>query len=724
MPDSTRGGDGREVVERDVTSVPPAGDAAVAERYRLLLDLSPDAMAVHQDWKIVYVNSAALDFARVSSPHELLGHPITDFVHPDEIPRMIERLVGIGDETGATTSPEEMTMLDAAGVPRPMEVTSVRTLWLDEPAYLVILRDVISRKAIRSAAAEPAPAPLLDRLRILLGGLIQPVLVVGEDGGIELANPAAETMFGPRCAPGESIADLPLRFVDGESPVTHCLESRSAVTDATAEITTQAGRRWLSCSCRLIEDADAHPIAVVSFVDVTERYRERTRLAWDAVHDPLTQLYNRAGILDRLDAQIAELSADGDPACVTIYYIDLDSFQLVNDSLGHAVGDEVLHTVARRLAAVTPESGAVGRIGGDEFVLVAKHSTEDSASDIDRQIDAVRTAIDQPVPVSIRAQPLTIRASIGVATLDKGDTATPTDLLRDADIALGEARKASRVPYVHFRVQHREQLQRRQRIEEELRRALDSDTGQLEIHYQPIVSTASGALVALEALLRWNHPELGPISPTEFIPLAERSTLIDALGAHVLETASAEVGAIAELRPVMLSVNVSRRELDHGDFLDRLRRVVTRGPRPAESLCLEITESAIAPIDRDLLDLLAGIRALGVRISLDDFGTGASTLSELYRMPVEIMKTAKGFVDALREGPNARRILSGIVGVAHSVGVRVVAEGIETAEQAGIIAEVGCDYGQGFHYGRPLPLGEIMADGPLIATGPLVSEQT
>ena len=167
------------------------------------------------------------------------------------------------------------------------------------------------------------------------------------------------------------------------------------------------------------------------------------------------------------------------------------------------------------------------------------------------------------------------------------------DLLRDADIALGEARKASRVPYMHFRVQHREQLQRRQRIEEELRRALDSDTGQLEIHYQPIVSTASGALVALEALLRWNHPELGPISPTEFIPLAERSTLIDALGAHVLETASAEVGAIAELRPVMLSVNVSRRELDHGDFLDRLRRVVTRGPRPAESLCLEITLSLI-----------------------------------------------------------------------------------------------------------------------------------
>ncbi|WP_247602310.1 sensor domain-containing protein [Gordonia rubripertincta] len=786
-----------------------SSDAAVAERYRLLLELSPDAIAVHQDGLIVYVNSAALDFARLTDRDEMLGRPITDFVHPDELPHMIERIVSMGDEAGAATYPEEVVMVDAHGVSRPMEVTSVRTVWHDKPAYQVILRDITAQKAIDAAlrrqaalldhvsnaviavdtsmtvrswnpaaeqlygitagdavgrelgsvaggnldvqaavalggtvdqlhrradndrtflahisvtsmddgfliVAEPTRRPLIERLGTILAALHQAVIVVRADGGIELANPAAATMLGPQAVPGSFVHDLPLDFVDGESPIVRCLRTRTAVTDATATINTPGGERWLSCSCRPIDDDTSEAVVLVSFADITERYRERTRLAWDAVHDPLTRLYNRAGILKELESHMDALG-DHDTDCVAIYYIDLDNFKLVNDSLGHAVGDEVLHTVAQRLAGATPGKGAVGRIGGDEFVLVTTHPKADTTAEIDRQIESIRAAIRPPVSVTDRSEPLTVRVSIGVATVAAGDRSTPADLLRDADIALYQARKASREPYVRFRTHHREELQRRQRIEEELRRALASDPSQLEIHYQPIVSTESGTLVALEALLRWNHPDLGAIPPAEFIPLAEQSTLIDKVGTHVLATACAEVAGAPQLRQVMLCVNASRRELTNEEFLRRLRDTCSQTGMNPRSLCLEITESALAPLESGLLNLLVDIRALGISISLDDFGTGASSLSELYRLPVGILKTAKAFVDALGENPNARTILAGIVDVAHAVGVRVIAEGVETADQAATIAAVGCDLAQGFHYGRPMPLAEILTGSPAIS---------
>lgn len=786
-----------------------SSDAAVAERYRLLLELSPDAIAVHQDGIVVYVNSAALDFARVTDRGEMLGRPITDFVHPDELPNMIERIVGMGDEAGASTYPEEVVMVDAHGVSRPMEVTSVRTVWHDKPAYQVILRDITAQKAVEAAlrrqaalldhvsnaviavdreltvrswnpaaeqmyglsageavgrdldsvtggnldvqaavalggtvdqlhrradndrtflahisvtsmddgfliVAEPTRRPLIERLGTILAALHQAVIVVREDGGIELANPAAATMLGPQSVPGSFVHDLPLDFIDGESPIVRCLRTGTAVTDATATINTPGGERWLSCSCRPIDDDTSDAVALVSFADITARYRERTRLVWDAVHDSLTQLYNRAGILKELEAHMDALD-EHETGCVAIYYIDLDNFKLVNDSLGHAVGDEVLHIVAQRLAGATPPDGAVGRIGGDEFVLVTTHTKESMPAEIDRQIESVRAAIRPPVNVSIRSEPLTVRVSIGVATVAAGDRYTPADLLRDADIALYQARKASREPYVQFRTHHREELQRRQRIEEELRRALDTDPSQLEIHYQPIVSADSGTLVALEALLRWTHPDLGSVPPTEFIPLAEQSTLIDKVGAHVLATACAEVAATPQLRQVMLCVNASRRELTNGEFLRRLSETCEQTGMDPHSLCLEITESALTPLDGGLLALLRDIRALGIQISLDDFGTGASSLSELYRLPVGILKTAKAFVDALEEHPSARTILSGIVDVAHAMGVRVTAEGVETATQATTVADVGCDLAQGYHFGRPKPLVEILAADPASA---------
>ncbi|WP_152467752.1 sensor domain-containing protein [Gordonia terrae] len=795
------------------------GDAAVAERHRLLLELSPDAIAVHRDGLIVYVNSAALAFARIDDREAMLGRPIAEFVHPEELPRMVERIAAMSDAPGAATKPEEVVMVDAHGVSRPMEVISVRTVWHDSPAYQVILRDVSAHKAVESAlrrhaillehvsnavvavddqltvlswnpaaermygrraseaigrnlddvvgvhvdlqtavslgravdqhhrrhdngrsfptrtsvttmddgflvVVEPTHRSFVERLGVVLDALHQAVIVVREDGDIELANPAAATLLGQEAVPGSGIGELKLEFAEGESPITQCLRTREPVTNTTAKVTTSVGARWLSCSCRPIPDDGTDVVVLVSFVDVTDDFRERTDLAWGPVRDPLTGLYNRSGIIRELESHMAGLDAENedDSCCVAIFYIDLDNFKLVNDSLGHAVGDEVLHTIAERLALITPDCAAVGRLGGDEFVLVSTLGTACSADEIEAQIDKIRGTVDEPVTVTSRSEPLTVRASIGVATVNAGDEFTAADLLRDADIALHRARKASRASYVRFQTQHREELQRQQRIEEELRRVLDADTDQLEVHYQPIVSTGDGTLVGLEGLLRWHHPELGSISPTEFIPLAEGSNLIDRVGNYVLETAAAEVAAVPELRRVMLCINVSRRELTNGQFPDRLRDTITRSGLDPAAFCLEITESALDPLDGDLLTLLRDVRELGTQVSLDDFGTGASSLSEFYRLPVSVLKTAKSFVDALDEHPSAKSILAGIVTMAHAAAMRVVAEGVETESQAAIVAEVGCDLAQGYHFGRPAPLAEVIASGLRIRPNPGVWE--
>ncbi|WP_439028821.1 sensor domain-containing protein [Gordonia terrae] len=805
MPEPTSDDRSDSVAPTGGAGADPA-DTAVAERYRLLLELSPDAVAVHQEGAIVYANSAALAFARLDEPADMLGRPIADFVHPDELRPMTERIAGMRDRPGASTEPREVIMVDAHGVPRPMEVTSVRTVWHGRAAYQVILRDITAHKAAESAlrrqaalldhvsnaviavaddmtirswnpaaetmygrtasdalgrdlgevlgarvdphaavslggavdqvhrrsdtgrsflahlsvtiiddgfliVAEPNRRPLVERLGSVLAALHQAIIVVREDGTIELANPAAGTMLGPQAVAGASVHRLSLDFADGGSPIERCLRNGEAITDATATITTPTGERWLSCSCRPIDDDGRDVVALVSFLDITDRHRERTQLVWEADHDPVTGLYNRAGIIHELESQLSTLRAEDNACCVAIFYIDLDNFKIVNDSLGHAVGDEVLHTVGQRLAAVTPDEAAVGRTGGDEFVVVTTLGIACSAEEVEHQIDNIRGSVFRPVSVSGRADPLEVEASIGVATVQADDDYTATDLLRDADIALHQARKTSRASYVRFRTQHREEMQRRQRIEEELRRALDADPGCLEIHYQPIVSTDDGTLVGLEALLRWRHPELGSISPAEFIPVAEESNLIDRVGAYVLGTAAAEVAATTGLRGVTLCVNVSRRELTDGLFITRLRETFERSGLAPEALCLEITESALAPIDSDLLALLRDVRELGTQVSLDDFGTGASSLSEFYRLPVNVLKTAKSFVDALDEHHSARSILAGIVTMAHAAGMRVVAEGVETSAQAETVAEVGCDLAQGYHFGRPAPLADVFASG-------------
>lgn len=791
-----------DVVAPAAAPMTPSAVSPVAERYRLLLELSPDPIVVHQNGLVVYVNSAAVRFGRVETREDLLGLPITDFVHPDSLPRMLERFTDMGDEPGAATMPEEVLMRNATGETRPMEVTSVRTIWEDAPAYQVILRDVAAIRAAETALRHQAALidhvsdavvsvdrdlhvrswnrgasrmyglsaldaigrslrtvvgagtdpsaivamggvvdelhhrydngrslltrvsatamgdgyllvcaatrrPLIERLGAILMSLHQAVIVVREGGRIELANPAAVAMLElhPTAVPGVDIDSLALDFPDDvESPIAGCLRTGLPVADRTAKLTTRDGRRWLSCSARIIDDDANGAAALVSIVDITDRHERTSQLAWEANHDHLTGLLNRGGTLRRLARELDGMAAPDDR--VAVYYLDLDNFKLVNDSLGHSVGDEVLQTIARRLDAITPAGSAIGRIGGDEFVIVTPLS-DDFADRIEAQSQAVHAAMGAAIALGTRSERLTI--SIGVAVAGLGDGRSPTDLLRDADIALYQAKleSSSRTPYVHFRVEQREDLQRRQSIEQDLREALHSGARGLFMEYQPIVATGDHRVVAVEALLRWDHPTLGRVSPTEFIPIAEMTDLIDLIGDHVVRTATTEFTAAPWTSGLTLCVNMSRRELTDRRLLSRLTAAIEESGMDPGRLCVEITESALAEGDSRAPVTLAAIRELGIQVAIDDFGTGASSLNQLYRLPISILKTAKPFVDALDESVEARAILSSIVAMAHTTGMRVVAEGVETSSQAAKVSGVDCDFAQGYYYATPTSLDAI-----------------
>ncbi|MDQ1436822.1 MAG: hypothetical protein QOK43_451 [Acidimicrobiaceae bacterium] len=442
-----------------------------------------------------------------------------------------------------------------------------------------------------------------------------------------------------------------------------------------------------------LNDASALEAINQAFADAVHR----------ANHDELTGLPNRALVLDRLGHAMARVAREDGHVCVL--FVDLDRFKSINDSLGHSVGDEVLVRVAERLHMAVRPSDTVGRLSGDEFVVVCEDlAVADAMRIAERVADAVSA------PIQLYGRDLVLTASVGLASAHP--TAKAEDVLRDADVAMYRAKERGRARIEVFDETIRAQMLARIEMEQALRRAIAG--GELRLHYQPVIDTESARLVAIEALVRWEHPEFGLLAPDLFIPLAEEAGLIIPLGRWVIEEACRQLAVWrAECSPlgsVRVSVNLSARQFGDAGLVELVRSTLQAFRLPGSSIGFEVTESVLMDEAEAAAETLRRLKGLGVHLSIDDFGTGYSSLSYLQLFPVDCVKVDRSFVARMGDGGGNDVIVSAVISLARALGLDVVAEGVETEAQWRALSSLGCGSVQGFLFSRPKPPSELAAD--------------
>jgi diguanylate cyclase (GGDEF)-like protein/PAS domain S-box-containing protein len=455
---------------------------------------------------------------------------------------------------------------------------------------------------------------------------------------------------------------------------------------------------WVLDEARIITDPfGGCPVLQGYLLDVTARKEAEEQLRHQAFHDPLTGLANRALFTDRVQHALV---LGGESGAAAVLFVDLDDFKAMNDRLGHPAGDALLCAVGTRLCSVLSPSHTVARLGGDEFAILVEDVREaaTAAATADRLVNAFQQ------PFHVQGNEVFVTASIGIAMGDDAD-----ELLRSADVAMYRAKASGKAQYAFYAPTMDEEVLGRLELIADLRRARPGE--QFVLHYQPSLDLATGDVVGVEALVRWEHPTRGLLQPEAFIWAAEETGLIVGLGRWVLAEACraaarwrAEVPGASTLG---LSVNVSARQLQQPGLVDDVRRALAGSGLDAGALTLEITETVLAERGDDAAAVLDGVKALGVRLALDDFGTGYSSLSRLQYLPVDELKIDRSFVQSIDSGADRAALVRAIVELGRALELTTVAEGIEHAGQVAALQRVGCRLGQGFHFARPLAAVEL-----------------
>ena len=578
---------------------------------------------------------------------------------------------------------------------------------------LVVTRQLLTVRENLRLLAETAARQNEARFRSLVQHSSDVILIIKTDGTIRFVSPSATQVFGydPATMLRQTVSEL-LHPDDRERAATFFRDAAKApgVTGPVELRFRQPDGSWLHAeilATNLLRDASVKGI-VLNTRDVSERKRLEEQLTHQAFHDPLTGLANRALFRDRVSHALALAQRRGHP--ITVLFLDLDDFKMVNDSLGHAEGDRLLIAAAERFLSCARSTDTVARLGGDEFAILIE-GAEGREGLLERLTAAMVHSF------SLSGNQVRVTASIGVAAAVGGESAD--DLLRNADVAMYEAKRHGKGRSATYESRMYADIRERLDLEAALRGALERR--ELVLHYQPIVQLQSGAIYGVEALLRWEHPQYGRLLPQHFVPLAEETGLIVQLGAWVLDEACRQLEAWNRAHPesvLAVSVNISGRQLQGAGLADALRRALASSGVDPAKVVLEITESVLMQETESVLDRLRQLKALGVRLAIDDFGTGYSSLSYLQRFPIDILKIAKPFVEEVGKGADRSALARAIIGLGDTLRLDTIAEGIEMAEQRGALLQLGCTLGQGHYFWPALPAAaveELLAAGRLPA---------
>jgi diguanylate cyclase (GGDEF)-like protein/PAS domain S-box-containing protein len=675
----------------------PGAARAAADWFRALTATTNAAVFVHQEGLVRFANPGAATLLG-SGPADLPGTSFWDLVHPDS--RDMARRREQDRERGVLGAERcELRILARDGEPRWVDLTST-TVELDgRPAVLAVAVDVTERRLSEQALreAERRISDILENVQLLA------VLRDGS-GEITFANPYFLELVGleEEDVVGRDWFDTFVPLELRETQRTAYVESTAAGMarphDESEVLTRHEERRLIAWTHTVLHDLEGRAVGTASIgSDITDRKRVEQQLVHDALHDALTGLPNRALFLHHLGTAFAR--ARRRPGrLLGVLFVDLDRFKVVNDSLGHVAGDQLLVEFSRLLRAAVRPGDLVARLGGDEFTILLEDL--DDAADAGKVADRIHAAVAAPFDLG-GGHEVFATVSVGIA-LSSRTYVRAEDLLRDADTAMYQAKEGGRSRTRVFDTSMHSRAMELLSLESDLRRAVERES--FLLHYQPIVELASGRVAGLEALTRWEHSDRGLVSPVEFVELAEETGLILEIGRFALQRACVDMQAWLQAFPLELeiSVNISSRQFSQPNLVDQVASALTESGLPPSRLKLEITESVIMENAESAISMLSRLKELGARVSIDDFGTGYSSLGYLLRFPADTIKIDRSFVSALARGRRNQQLVEAIVSLSRGLGMDVVAEGVETEEQRALLQALGCRYGQGFLFSRPM----------------------
>lgn len=669
------------------------------QRYRHLIELSPAAILVHKKGKLVFVNPAGLKLLGAGTAKYILGKPLQKFWLED-YKQLMQTQFHQASKNGGILEPIEHKLLRLDGQTIEMASTFTPVIYGGEPAIMTTGIDITERKQAEQALKESEA-----RYKQLLGSVTDYIYTVKVKDGLAISTDhghgcIAVTGYSPEEYAANPYLWSEIVYPDDLEAVKN--QAKAILTKGSAEplehriIQKNGDVRWVRNTPVVRKDNQGKIISYDGLIsDITERKQAEEQVSYQAFHDLLTGLPNRSLYNQRLAEALAK--AKHQEHNLAVMFLDLDRFKTINDTLGHAIGDLLLQQVAQRICNCLRQHDTLSRWGGDEFTLLLPHihSPEDAVHVAQRIIAALKPVFN------LNGHELHITTSIGMAIYPQ-DGETVETLLGNADVALYRA-KEQRSTYRVYTATMNSQASELLALQNSLHAALERK--EFQVYYQPQVNVKSRQIVGMEALVRWQHPELGLVPPGRFIPLAEETGLIVEIGEWVLRTACEQNKSWlqAGLSPIQMGVNLSARQFQEPNLVEMVADILESTGLPCHLLELEITESIAMQSVEWTSEVLGQLQSLGVNLSMDDFGTGYSSLSYLQKFPFHTLKVDKSFVRDISIDDQDRAIAQAVIALGRSLGLRTIAEGVETVEQLEVLRRMNCEDMQGFLFSRPIP---------------------